>query len=77
MTIYQANRREVVFDGHHPAFSAAFEALLRRTDAHSSDHVATFTVEAGASGQPARHVRSPLFPQDGKERRDDCRNRGY
>ena len=29
MTIYQANRREVVLDINQPAFSAAFEALLR------------------------------------------------
>jgi hypothetical protein len=46
MTIYQANRREVVFDINHPAFSAVFEALLGRTDAHSFDDVATLTVEA-------------------------------
>ena len=32
LTIYQANRREVVFDVTHGAFSAAFEALLGRTD---------------------------------------------
>ena len=32
LTIYQASRREVVFDVAHGAFSAAFEALLGRTD---------------------------------------------
>ena len=52
-----SDRREVEFAGHHPAFSAAFEPLLRRTDAHLSDHVATFTVEAGASG-PIRASRA-------------------
>ena len=30
--MYQASRREVVFDLTHGAFSAAFEALLGRTD---------------------------------------------
>jgi uncharacterized protein (DUF302 family) len=46
LTIYQANRREVVFDVTHGAFSAAFEALLGRTDVGAFADVAPLTVEA-------------------------------
>jgi uncharacterized protein (DUF302 family) len=46
MTIYQANRREVVFDVTHAAFSAAFEALLGRTDVGAFADATTLTAEA-------------------------------
>jgi hypothetical protein len=45
-TIYQANRREVEFDVTHAAFSAAFEALLGRTDVGAFADAAALTAEA-------------------------------
>lgn len=44
--MYQAVRREVVFDVSHAAFSAAFEALLGRTDLHAFNDIATASPEA-------------------------------
>ena len=46
LTIYQANRREVEFDVTHAAFSAAFEALLGRTDVTAFADAAPLTAEA-------------------------------
>ena len=53
LTIYQANRREVVFDVTHGAFSAAFEALLGRTDVGAFADVAPLTLEAARERLPS------------------------
>ncbi len=45
MPTYQAVRREMTFGISHAAFSAAFEALLGRTDLHAFDDIATATAE--------------------------------
>jgi len=60
LTIYQANRREVVFDVTHRAFSAAFETLLGRTDVGAFADVAPLVRDHDAVW-PARHRRRRTF----------------
>jgi hypothetical protein len=59
LTIYQASRREIVFDVAHGAFSAAFEAWLGRTDVGAFADVA----HAGRPKPALVHQSQPVGEQ--------------